>query len=204
MSLRTICLFLLFSFFLKGLRLGVWQTTNLLIGGTNLTNINFANIGEQVKFINTMKYYQQSLSTVAATMKETEKQNINFQSKKVINNNQKLNLKFSSCTQEEQEWILNYISSGKGAIAYETITQFIQPEQEFFCIEQFYLRLKVSIIFKEECEVIKKPYMTMKMENLGESDILYNFQNTIILCEILESRTTYLDKDLNSLKFLNR
>ena len=204
MSLRTICLFLLFSFFFKGLRLGVWQTTNLLIGGTNLTNINFANIGEQVKFINTMKYYQQSLSTVAATMKETEKQNINFQSKKVINNNQKLNLKFSSCTQEEQEWILNYISSGKGAIAYEIITQFIQPEQEFFCIEQFYLRLKVSIIFKEECEVIKKPYMTMKMENLGESDILYNFQNTIILCEILESRTTYLDKDLNSLKFLNR
>ena len=44
----------------------------------------------------------------------------------------------------------------------------------------------------------------MKMENLGESNILYNFQNTIILCEILESRTTYLDKDLNSLKFLNR
>ena len=122
MSLRTICLFLLFSFFLKGLRLGVWQTTNLLIGGTNLTNINFANIGEQVKFINTMKYYQQSLSTVAATMKETEKQNINFQSKKIINNNQKLNLKFSSCTQEEQEWILNYISSGKGAIPYEMIT----------------------------------------------------------------------------------
>ena len=116
MSLRTICLFLLFSFFLKGLRLGVWQTTNLLIGGTNLTNINFANIGEQVKFINTMKYYQQSLSTVAATMKETEKQNIKFQCKKIINNNKKLNLKFSSCTQEEQEWILNYISSGKKEI----------------------------------------------------------------------------------------
>ena len=204
MLLRTICLFLLFSFFLKGLRLGVWQTTNLLIGGTNLTNINFANIGEQVKFINTMKYYQQSLSTVAATMKETEKQNIKFQCKKIINNNKKLNLKFSSCTQEEQEWILNYISSGKGAIPYEMITQFIQPEQEFFCIEQFYLRLTVSIIFKEEYEVIKKPYMTMKMENLGESNILYNFQNTIILCEIFESCTTYLDKDLNSLKFLNR
>ena len=97
-----------------------------------------------------------------------------------------------------------YIVGKKGDIPYEMITQFIQPEQEFFCIEQFYLRLKVSIIFKEEYEVIKKPYMTIKMENLGESNILYNFQNTIILCEIFESRTTYLDKDLNSLKFLNR
>ena len=40
-----------FFFFLKGLRMGVWQSTNLFIGGSNLTNINFANIGEQIKFI---------------------------------------------------------------------------------------------------------------------------------------------------------
>ena len=62
-----------FFFFLKGLRLGVWQTTNLSIGGTNLTNINFANIAEHVKFVNTVKYYQQSLSTLATTMTETKK-----------------------------------------------------------------------------------------------------------------------------------
>ena len=29
-----------FFFFLKGLRLSVWQTTNLSIGGSNLKNIN--------------------------------------------------------------------------------------------------------------------------------------------------------------------
>ena len=49
-----------FFFLLKRISLSVWKTTNLFIGGSNLTNISFANIGEQVKFINTMKYYQQS------------------------------------------------------------------------------------------------------------------------------------------------
>lgn len=30
--------------------------------------------------------------------------------------------------------------------------------------------------------------MTMQMENLGELNMLYNFQDTITLCEIFESR----------------
>ena len=71
-----------------------------------------------------MKYCQQSLSTLAATMTETEKQNIKFECKKFTNNNRRLSLKFSSCTQEEQEWILNYLSLGKGKIPYEMIRWF--------------------------------------------------------------------------------
>ena len=34
----------------------------------------------------------------------------------------------------------------------------------------------------------------MKLENLGELSIIYNFQYTIVLCEIFESRATYLQK----------
>ena len=37
-----------FFFFLKGLRLGSWRTRNISIEGTNLVNINFANIANQV------------------------------------------------------------------------------------------------------------------------------------------------------------
>ena len=59
-----------FFFFLKGIRLIVWKTTNLSIGGSNLTQINYANISEQVKFTHTMKYYQQSL---AKTCKKYDK-----------------------------------------------------------------------------------------------------------------------------------
>ena len=52
-----------FIFFLQGLRLGA----------LNLSNINFANISDQVKFIYMYKYYQQSLSVLASTMNNEER-----------------------------------------------------------------------------------------------------------------------------------
>ena len=40
-----------FFFFIKGVRPSVWQTTDIIIGGKNPTDINFATIGSQVKFM---------------------------------------------------------------------------------------------------------------------------------------------------------
>ena len=66
---------------------------------------------------------------------------------------------------------------GKGTISYEMITRFdsldIEPKQEFFYIEQFYLRIASDIISEEEYEAVKKLYLTMKIENLGELNMLY-------------------------------
>ena len=99
-------------------------------------------------------------------MTETETQIMKFMCKKFINNKSKLRLKFSSCRQEKQEWILNYLSSGKETIPFEMRTRFdsldIKPEQEFFSIKQFYLRLKVDIISEDEYEAMKI-YFTMEM-----------------------------------------
>lgn len=60
------------------------------------------------------------MSTLAATMTETEKQNIKIQCKKFVNKDKKLQQIFLSCTVEELEWILDYLSPGKGTIRYET------------------------------------------------------------------------------------
>ena len=65
-----------FFFFLKDLRLGAWKTTNLFIGGKNLTNINFAKISDQVKFIDTVKYFQQSLSALSSSMIDEKKKEL--------------------------------------------------------------------------------------------------------------------------------
>ena len=54
------------------------------------------------KFIDTIKYYQQSLAVLDAAMTETEQQNIKKQCRKFIANHQKLNQRFLSCTQEAQ------------------------------------------------------------------------------------------------------
>ena len=44
-------------FLIKGIRLSVWGTKDLNIGGTGLTNIKFASIGTQVKLIDMIKYF---------------------------------------------------------------------------------------------------------------------------------------------------
>ena len=55
------------------MKLCVWRLKQLNIGGTNLINIQYAYIGNQVKFIDMMKYYQQSLSSLAKNASELEK-----------------------------------------------------------------------------------------------------------------------------------
>ena len=46
------------------------------IGGTNLTSVQYANIGNQIMFINTIKYYQQSLSSLVSSADEKGKEDI--------------------------------------------------------------------------------------------------------------------------------
>lgn len=61
---------------IKVIRLSVWGTEDIKIGGRNLTNINFANIGMQIKFINTLKFYQKSLVQLAQAATDNEKMSI--------------------------------------------------------------------------------------------------------------------------------
>ena len=132
-----------FFFFLKGLTLGLWRTKNISMGGINLVNINFANIANQVKFIDTFKYYQQSLSVLASTMTNEERSNIKKEYKKIIKNDPKLNFKFQKSSDVNQEWILNYLSSGKGVIPYEMIRRYysldIAPENGVFFFASSFL-----------------------------------------------------------------
>ena len=68
-----------------------------------MKNINFANISDQIKFIDTLKYYQQSLSVLASTMTEQEKQSIRNKCEKFIKNDQKLRKKIYKCPIEDRE-----------------------------------------------------------------------------------------------------
>ena len=61
-------------FLLKRIRLSVWETKNINICGANLTNISYSTIGH-VKYIDTMKHYLTSLSKLASTVTENEKNN---------------------------------------------------------------------------------------------------------------------------------
>ena len=65
-----------FFFLVKGVRASTWKTRDIVIGGKNPTDINFACVGNQVQFIDTIKYFQQSLGTLASSFTSSEKESI--------------------------------------------------------------------------------------------------------------------------------
>ena len=99
---------------------------------------------------------------------------------------------------DDVNWILEYLSSGKGTIPYQMITDFdslnIKPEKDLFDHEKFYSCLKEDNISIEEYENVKKIFNILKLETLGDLNRIYNFQDTTILCEILESGSALLPK----------
>ena len=137
------------------------------------------------------------MAALANSLTDKEKSAISKECGKFLKNHPKLSQNFLACTKEEQEWLLNYLSTGKGTIPYEMITRYdsldIKLENgKFFLPHQFHSTLKDNILTEEEYEKVKKFYQTMKLENLGELNKIYNFQDTIILCEISEECSSHL------------
>ena len=77
---------------------------------------------------------------------------------------------------------------------FDSLDITISEDADFFFPHHFYLSLKETIISREDYDAVRKLYQTMKLENIGEVNKLYNFQDTIILCEIFEQRSAHLQK----------
>ena len=123
-------------FVVKGIRLCVWRRKQLNIGGYNLTNVQYATISCQVRFIDIIIYYQQSLSSLAKNANETDKINIKQSCRKFIEKNEAYSSVFNSLSKENKNWVLGYLCGGKGVILYSKIKTFNDldcvPENDSF------------------------------------------------------------------------
>ena len=102
-------------------------------------------------------------------------------------------------TEKDEEWVLDYLSSGKGMIPYQIITDFDSLEikleyGEFFKHSDFYSSLKERNISEEEYENVKQFFTVLRLKTLENLNRIYNFQDTAILCEIFKERATLLQK----------
>ena len=61
-----------------------WKTKNFCIGGSNLTNVSYAQIGDQVKFFVPVKYYQQSPANSADTITPKENLKVKYACEKFL------------------------------------------------------------------------------------------------------------------------
>ena len=181
-----------FFLFLKGLKRRVGETTDINIGGKNPADINFAIVQNQVRFIDTVKYYQQSLASLASSIANIENENVRKNCRRFLAE------KLMLLTNEEEKWVLVYLSSGKGLIPYQIITDFaslkITPQDDFFEQKDFYSSLKEKDITAEEYENVKNFFTLLRLKTLEDMNRIYNFQDTLILCEIFEQRASLLEK----------
>lgn len=81
------------------------ETKQQSIGLSNLTIVQYASIGTQVKFIDTIKYYEQSLSSRAKNANDVEKTNTRQTCRKFMENNATYSLIFYSLSDKNTNWV---------------------------------------------------------------------------------------------------
>ena len=123
-------------FLIKGIRISVWGRKDVITDGTGLTNINFASIGTQVKFIDTMKYFLASLGQLASTLEEVEKARVEKLTLPFLNQYSYFSQTWRMLSESQKREVLNIIARGKGVTPHEKINSIdslsLKPENGIF------------------------------------------------------------------------
>ena len=178
-------------YFIKGYIASTWCSKELNFGGTNLTQINFSNITGEIKFTDSLNYYQKSLGQLASTLSDEEKISVKKLTKQFFNQHDYFCKVWPYLNSKKKEQVLEIASEGKSVIPYELIVNmdsfFETPENEFWGETEFFSELKQAAVKDNDYENSECLYQTLKMRNLGDMNDLYNAQDVILLCEIIEN-----------------
>ena len=179
-------------FLLKGIRLSVWRTDDINIGGNNMVDINYAQI-DNFKFIDSIKYYQTSLAKLSETMSDLEKSRVSKLVQQFIATHSYFSIVWNEMDFLQKNKVIDIVVSGKGIIPYEKIETIeslsVKPEDGvFFSKDEFYSSLKAEQVDDISYQNAKTLFLTLKMRDLSDLNDLYNAQDVIILLEIIENR----------------
>ena len=193
-----------FFYFMKGFSKTSWCSSELSAGGTNLTHLNFANIRGEIKFIDSLKYYQQSLAELTSSMEEKEIGKARTQMDSFLKTHQYFSTVWPFLSPFKKEKILKITCEGKGVILYEIVTGmdsfFLKPENDFWSKTEFYSELKQKAVGDKEYEDSKFLYQTLKMRNLGDLNHFYNAQDVILLSELIENCFNFCNTSMDSIQ----
>ena len=123
-------------YFIKGYIASAWCSKQLNIGGNNLTQFNFSNITGKIKFIDSLKYYQKSLSELASTISDEKRAAIRKLTEQFFNQHYYFSRVWPYLNPKKKQNVLEIVSEGKGVIPYELIIDtdsfFLIPENDFW------------------------------------------------------------------------
>ena len=108
-------------YMVKGYRSSCWGTKEFEMGGTNLTNVNYANIRNQINIIDSLKYYQTTLAGLTSTTDDKEKGSIRKLIEQFLTEHIYFGKVWQILEKKDKETTLNLIAEGKGVMPYEKI-----------------------------------------------------------------------------------
>ena len=143
-------------YFIKGFIASAWCSKELKNVENNLTHINFSKIAGEIKFIDSLKYYQKSLTEHARTLSEEEKAAVKKLTDKFFNQHHYFINIWVFLNSEKSEKKLEIVSERKGIIPYELIigikSFFLTSEKDFWEKTEFFSDLKQSAVNDDDHE----------------------------------------------------
>ena len=138
------------------------------IGGTNLTNVNFASIKNQKKIIDTLKYYQTTLAALTSTADEKEIISVKNAVTDFLTDHNYFGKIWPFVDNDKKEKLLDMIASGKGVMPYEKVKNMNNLlealEKDFYDHTEFFSTLKQQNVTKTEYENCRYLYQVLKLE----------------------------------------
>ena len=108
---------------------------DLFYFGNNLAHANYGDISSEIKLIDSLKFYQQSLRELSSTLTPEEKTAAKNLAEKFLNEHYYFSTVWAYLSVNKKPKILEIIAEGKGVTPYEIIVDmesfFIKPDKEF-------------------------------------------------------------------------
>ena len=137
-------------YFIKGFIASAWCSKELKIVGNNLTHINFSKIAGEIKFIDSLKYYQKNLAELARTLSEEEKAAVKKLTENFFNQHHYFINIWVFLNSEKRGKKLEIVSERKCIIPYELIIGMesfvLTSEKDFWERTEFFSDLKQSAV----------------------------------------------------------
>ena len=106
------------------------------IGGNNLPHANFGNISNEMKLIDSLKFYQRSLGELSPTLTLQEKTAVKNLAENFLNEHHYFLTIWPYLSINKKKKNLEIIAEGKGVISYEIIVNmesfFIKPDKDIW------------------------------------------------------------------------
>ena len=176
------------KFIIAGINLSEWGTANINLTGKSSASVESVQIGYEVVFRDSLKFFQDSLDNLGKSASADEVMGIKKDTLRFVKNHSYLSKVFDKLSVGEKLEGLELLTK-KGAIPYDLFRTGGELScAEFPPIQSFISSLKMKNIDESDYENVKKIWNVFQLRNLDDLNALYNASDVIIMANVVNKR----------------